>query len=92
VAVSFFKVITAPGCCGGPPLWKPTRFSSTPDQVGTRAASELMRPTGWAEPWNRLGDWQASSKSSSAKKSSNLITYILHRVERRPSPMPHAWA
>jgi hypothetical protein len=32
-----------------------------------------MGPTGWLEPWTRLGDWQASSESSRARKSSNLI-------------------
>ena len=32
-----------------------------------------MGQTRWAEPWNRLGDWQASSESSMARKSSNLI-------------------
>ena len=55
------------------PLSAAERFSSTPDQVGTRAASVFTRPTGWAEPWNRLGDWHASSESSRARKTSNLI-------------------
>ena len=30
--------------------------------------------TGWAEPWNWPGDWQASSESSRARKTSNLIS------------------
>jgi hypothetical protein len=40
-------------------------------------------PTGWAELRNRLGDWQASSESSRARKSSNFILAILHQLENR---------
>ena len=47
----------------------------------TRAASVFTGPTGWAELRNRLGDWQASSESSRARKSSNFILAILHQLE-----------
>ncbi|MGA6965809.1 MAG: hypothetical protein WBZ51_19625, partial [Xanthobacteraceae bacterium] len=40
---------------------------------GFQTAWVFMGQTRWAEPWNRLGDWQASSESSIARKSSNLI-------------------
>jgi hypothetical protein len=49
----------------------------------TRAASVFTGPTGWAELRNRLGDWQASSESSRARKSSNFILAILHQLENR---------
>src|ERR1700736_6758852 len=64
----------------------------------TRAASVSTGPTGWAEPWNRLGDWQASSESSRARKSTNLMACYptpirepQQRGERRPAPLrPHS--
>ena len=47
-----------------------------------------MGPTGWAEPWNRLGDWQASSESSRASKSSNrmLLFYTNLRAPTERTP------
>jgi hypothetical protein len=70
------------------PLSAAERSSSTPDQVGTRVASVFMGPTGWAEPWNRLGDWQASSESSRASKSSNrmLLFYTDLRAPTERTP------
>ena len=62
--------------------------------LGTRAASVSTGPTGWAEPWNRLGDWQASSESSRARKSSNLMTCYLHQLKSPnggASAAPRLW-
>src|SRR3984893_2117838 len=40
-------------------------------------------PMGWAEPWNRLGDWQASSESSRARKSNNLISPFYTKLRQQ---------
>ena len=48
---------------------------------GFQTAWVFMGQTRWAEPWNRLGDWQASSESSIARKSSNLILPFLQQFE-----------
>ena len=37
--------------------------------------------TGWAEPWNRPGDWQASSESQQGQKNQQSHLGILHELE-----------